>query len=178
MRSVVQLQPGEQRGCVGCHEHRHSAPPAKTPLASHRAPSELQPPPWGSQPFAFQTVVQPVLNSKCVSCHGANDKGGIHLTATLDADKVPASYRTLIEGGWVHYFDMTYGLRHHKAEPLSFGTSQSKLWKLLEAGHHDVQLSRDEMHALKCWIDLNCPLWPDYIPRDQRPATAPIAKAD
>ena len=29
--------------------------------------------------------------------------------------------------------------------------------------------SREEMHRVKCWIDLNCPLWPDYIQRDLRP---------
>ena len=27
MRSVVQLQPGEKRSCIGCHEHRQMAPP-------------------------------------------------------------------------------------------------------------------------------------------------------
>jgi maltooligosyltrehalose synthase len=82
---------------------------------------------------------------------------------------VPASFRTLIAGGWVHYFDMTWSLRHSKAEPRTFGTLRSKLWTLIEAGHYDVKLTRDEMHAVKCWIDLNCPLWPDYTPRDQRP---------
>lgn len=178
MRSVVQLQPGEQRGCIGCHEHRHSAPPLKTTMAALRAPSQLEAPPWGAEPFAYERVVQPVLNARCVQCHGADDAGGINLTGTLDAEKVPASYRTLIEGGWVHYFDMTYKLRHHKAEPLSFGTLQSRLWKLLDAGHHEVTLTRDEMHALKCWIDLNCPLWPDYVPRDLRPAAAPLAQAE
>ena len=27
MRSVIQLQPGEQRSCIGCHDNRHSSPP-------------------------------------------------------------------------------------------------------------------------------------------------------
>jgi len=169
MRSVVQLQPGEQRGCIGCHEHRRTAPPRKPTLAMQRPPSKLEPPPWGAGPMSYERVVQPVWDAKCVRCHDARHKSGVNLTATLDAEKVPASYLTLIKGGWVHYFTMVYGLRHHKAEPMTFGTLQSKLWKLLEAGHHDVKLTRDEMHAVKCWIDLNCPLWPDYIPRPQRP---------
>jgi hypothetical protein len=25
------------------------------------------------------------------------------------------------------------------------------------------------MRAIKAWIDLNCPLWPDYIYRPDRP---------
>ncbi|MFZ2639515.1 MAG: discoidin domain-containing protein [Verrucomicrobiia bacterium] len=178
MRSVTQLQPGEQRGCVGCHEHRQTAAPVKLTLASRRPPSKLQPPPWGAVPFAYERVVQPVWDAKCVRCHDANQKHGVNLTATLDAERVPASYRTLIAGGWVHYFDFTYGLRHSKAEPLSFGTLKSRLWQMLDAGHHDVKLARDEMHAVKCWIDLNCPLWPDYVPRDQRPRTPQITQVD
>ena len=23
-------------------------------------------------------------------------------------------------------------------------------------------MTRDEMRAIKAWVDLNCPLWPDY----------------
>ncbi len=172
MRSVVQLQPGEQRGCIGCHEHRHSAPPARPTAASRRAPAVPEPPPWGAVPFAYERVVQPVWDAKCVRCHDAGHKRGINLTSVLDAERVPASYRTLIAGGWVDYFDMTYRLRHAKAEPASFGTLKSRLWRVLDAGHHDVKLTRDEMHAIKCWIDLNCPLWPDYTPRPQRPAVA------
>ncbi|MCX6909441.1 MAG: hypothetical protein NTY01_15560, partial [Verrucomicrobia bacterium] len=177
MRSVVQLQPGEQRGCVGCHEHRQTAAPVRQTIAALRPPNTLQPPPWGAVPFAYEQVVQPVWNAKCVRCHDASHKRGINLTATLDADRVPASYRTLIAGGWVHYFDFTYGLRHSKAEPLAFGTLKSRLWQVLDAGHHDVKLTRDEMHAVKCWIDLNCPLWPDYIPREQRPRAPQVTKA-
>ena len=40
---------------------------------------------------------------------------------------------------------------------------------MLDAGHYDVKLTRDEMHRVKCWIDLNCPLWPDYQERMKRP---------
>ncbi|MFA6563752.1 MAG: discoidin domain-containing protein [Verrucomicrobiia bacterium] len=178
MRSVTQLQPGEQRGCVGCHEHRQTAAPVKLTLASRRPPSRLQPPPWGAEPFAYERVVQRVWDAKCVRCHDAGDKNKINLTGVLDAERVPASYRTLIAGGWVHYFDFTYRLRHSKAEPMSFGTLKSRLWQVLDAGHHDVKLTRDEMHAVKCWIDLNCPLWPDYIPRDQRPRTPQVTKVD
>ncbi len=101
-------------------------------------------------------------------CHDAQDKQGLNLTGALDTEKVPASYRTLIAGGWVHYFDYTWQLRHHKAEPASFGTLKSRLWQTLNAGHYDVKLTEDEVRAVKCWIDLNCPLWPDYQFRPQR----------
>lgn len=176
MRSVIQLQPGERRGCVGCHEHRHSAPPLHTTLAARRAPSRLRPPPWGDVPFAYERNVQPVWDRHCVSCHGdQRADGGINLAAALDKDLIPASYRALIEGAHVHYFDMTYKLRHDKAEPGTFGTLKSKLTKFLQPSHYDVRLAPDEMHAVKCWIDLNCPLWPDY---QFRPERAPLAAND
>ena len=41
---------------------------------------------------------------------------------------------------------------------------------VLNAGHNDVKLTPDEVQRIKCWIDLNCPLWPDYVQRDLRPA--------
>jgi len=65
----------------------------------------------------------------------------------------------------VHFFDWDYSMRHFKAEPLSFGTLQSTLWTVLKnSQHNEVTLTKEEMRALKTWIDLNCPLWPDYSP--------------
>lgn len=69
MRSVVQLQPGESRGCIGCHESRNSAPPTRLSLAMRRPPSRLELPPWGAVPYSYEKVVQPVLDARCVSCH-------------------------------------------------------------------------------------------------------------
>jgi len=168
MRSVVQLQPGEQRSCVGCHENRFTAPPVRQGLALRREPVRPAEPPWGAGPFSYEQAVQPVWDAKCVRCHDAGDKQQIDLTGALDADGVPASFRTLISQGWVHHFDYTYGREHHKAVPLSFGTLKSKLWKVLEKDHYEAKLTTAEMRAVKCWIDLNCPLWPDYRFRPER----------
>jgi len=178
MRSVVQLQPGEKRSCIGCHEDRKTTPPVRQTIAARRAPSRLDLPPWGTEPFSYEKVVQPVWDAQCVRCHDAKDKQDFNLAGTLDAERVPASYRTLIAGGWVHYFDWGYGVRHHKAEPVSFGTLKSKLWQVLDKGHYDVMLTREEMRRVKCWIDLNCPLWPDYIHRPDRPSPQKLTKND
>lgn len=170
MRSVVQVQPGEKRSCIGCHEDRRHAPPAKVPLAMLRPPSELEPPPWGPGALSYEKVVQPVLNARCVKCHDAKDSRKLDLTGTLDVDRIPASYKTLIRQGWVHVLDCGYNSGgNEKRDPLTFGTLKSKLWDVLNKGHYEVQLTRDEMHAIKCWIDMNCPLWPDYIQRELRP---------
>jgi len=172
MRSVLQLQPGETRSCIGCHEDRTAVARARRASALGRKPRLLEPPPWGAGPFSYEKVVQPVWDAKCIRCHNANHKRKIDLTGTRGADRVPASYRTLISRGLVHYFDYTYGREHAKAAPLTFGTVKSRLWQVLGAGHNDVKLSTDEMRRVKCWIDLNCPLWPDYTFRLDRPGPA------
>lgn len=171
MRSVIQLQPGEQRGCVGCHDDRRAVPRSRRPgTAMASQPRPLVPPPWGDGPFDYQRVVQPVLNNRCAACHDGRPEFGPDLRGTRDAERIPASYRSLITGGWVHYFDWAWGSRHFKAEPLSFGTLRSPLFAALKSeAHRDVHLEPDELRALKEWIDLNCPLWPDYQYRLDRP---------
>jgi len=169
MRSVVQLQDGERRSCVGCHEDRSSAPPVSRAVALRREAEPLQRPPWGGGAFSYEKVVQPVLDAKCISCHNAKHKRKLNFTGVLDADRVPASYRTLISRGLVHYFDWRYNVEHRKAAPRSFGTVKSKLWTVLNAGHNKVKLTADQARRIKCWIDLNCPLWPDYVHRLSRP---------
>jgi hypothetical protein len=170
MRSVVQLQPGEQRSCVGCHDARPAAPLRQVSQALKQPVQSLTPPPWGAEPFDYERVVQPVLDANCVSCHAPQEKAKLDLRGTRDANRVPASYRSLITGGWAHYFDWHYGARHFKAEPLTFGTTQSRLFRVLaDQDHAEVALKAEELRALKAWIDLNCPLWPDYRFRGERP---------
>lgn len=169
MRSVVQLQPGENRSCVGCHEDRAATPKhGRQPFG--RPVQSLTPPPWGAGPFSYEEVLQPVLDANCVRCHDAKSRATPDLTGVHDRERVPASYRSLIDGGWVHYFDWHYGSRHFKADPLSFGTLKSRLFTVLaDKDHERVALKPEEMRALKAWIDLNCPLWPDYRHRSDRP---------
>lgn len=178
MRSVVHLQTGERRSCVGCHDDRAAAPGQFAREEMNRPGQPLDPPPWGAQPFDYERVVQPVLDAHCVSCHApqsttdaARAKAAkLDLRGTRDADRVPASYRTLITGGYVHYFDWSYGSRHFKADPGTFGTVRSRLFEALRKEQHaEVKLARDEERALKAWVDLNCPLWPDYRYRKDRP---------
>ncbi|MCP5115990.1 MAG: hypothetical protein GY953_34610, partial [bacterium] len=49
MRSFTGLMPGEQRGCVGCHEQHSTASPQHRSLAAMRPPTELSPPPSGTE---------------------------------------------------------------------------------------------------------------------------------
>ncbi len=171
MRSVLQTQSGETRSCIGCHEGRHVAPPTNCRvMAMTQSAKTPQVASWGGVPLSYEKVVQPVLDAKCVRCHDGSHKRGLDLRGVLDADKIPASYKTLIRKGLVHFAD--YGWNSggcEKFPPLTLGSIRSKVVQVLEAGHKDVKLTRDEMRRLKTWIDLNCPLWPDYIFRPNRP---------
>ncbi|NQT51565.1 hypothetical protein HQ576_05925, partial [bacterium] len=172
MRSVVQFQPGENRSCIGCHESRGMAPTPRVPLAFDNSPRELELPPWGGRAFDYEETIQPVLDAKCVRCHDAKHKRKIDLTGTLDKERIPASYKTLIIQGWVHVVDMGYNSGGNgKLEPRTFGTLKSKLFAVLAKGHNDVKLAPMQMRALKCWVDMNCPLWPDYQYRYDRRST-------
>ena len=46
--------------------------------------------------------------------------------------------------------------------PYFAGSTQSGLLTLLEQGHHDVKLSREEFEKISCWIDLLVPFCGDY----------------
>lgn len=168
MRSVVQLAPGERRGCIGCHEPRSRAPHAgKRPTANASAPVRAYP--WDRRPFSFERDVQPVLDRHCVPCHNADHESGIDLRGDLGDDLVPQSYRTLISQGWLHYFDWSYNPGgNEKAEALTFGSRRSRLWQVLGKGHHGVRMSAEDILRIKTWTDLNCPLWPDYVHRPER----------
>ena len=174
MRSVVQLHPGESRSCIGCHENRLSVPDGGLTFASAREPQVLREPPWGAGPFWYERVVQPVFDRKCVECHNIETAKKsvkqLDLTGNRDENKIPASYRSLLQSGDVHYFDYTWGAgKTTKAAPYTFGVSQSKVLNILrDENHRNISLEPEEEQAIKCWIDLNVPLWGDYQMRRER----------
>jgi hypothetical protein len=171
MRSVVQLAPGERRGCVGCHEPRSQAPRAGA-RPRRLAASAVRASAWDRRPFDYERDVQPVLTKRCAGCHNARHPLGLDLRADRADDLVPASYRTLIGAGLVHYCDWSWNPGgNEKLDPLTFGTLRSKLWRTLAPGHHGVRLTADEALRIKTWTDLNCPLWPDYRHRPDRAAS-------
>jgi hypothetical protein len=187
MRSYIHLKPGERLSCIGCHEHRQTAPPsagASLPLALMRPPSNIQPPPFGAGAFSYQDRVQPVFDQRCVSCHGPEaPAGGIDLSGRRDARGVPVSFLTLVRPRTnpnrpplVHFFDNWWGVSSTVpvAEPRTFGSSVSPLIEFVDHHHHGIRmtdqqrtglkLSVSERRVLTTWIDLNCPLWNNYCP--------------
>lgn len=76
MRSWSTLQPGEVQACVGCHEHKNTAPPVAAYASLRRervVPRDLDPFHGPSRGFSFIREVQPILDRHCVRCHDQRD---------------------------------------------------------------------------------------------------------
>ncbi len=170
MRSLTYLQPGEQTSCVGCHEHRTTAPAVnQASLAALREPSSIAPGPDGSKPFSYPILVQPILDKHCVSCHGGEKTdGGLDLTGTPEGP-FSRSYNALVR---LVPFSSWQGTPQANHEPLThpdqFGARASSLMPLLLEGHEDVRLSNEEYERLITWMDTNALFYGTFDPEDQK----------
>jgi len=150
MRSATYLQPGERLLCQGCHEPRHRAPaaPARFPLALRREPSAIRPEVEGANPFSYPRLVQPVLERHCLPCHKEN------------ADKAPNLAREPVKQGWYASYRSlapAYGFHDYRdgyrTTPGAFGARASKLFQMLDKGHHDLTLPADDLRRITLWLD-------------------------
>jgi len=162
MRTYVQAVPGVTRSCIGCHESKGTSPPrsARTPLALDAPPARPEPESWGAGYVDYATMIQPILDRHCVSCHGGSEgiAGGIDLS-----------------GGWTWAFNLSYEtllknrlvgfLRCHNSDvtssvilpPRTLGSGSAPLAKLVLSGHdgHIDELSTTERDLLFAWMDTN-----------------------
>jgi hypothetical protein len=183
MRTITYVQHGERVSCVGCHEHRMSAPlRTMSDLAAlRRPPSRIDAGDLGGRPFSYVEVVQPILDKHCVRCHGAEEPdGGLDLTGTPEGG-FTKSYVSLLSdvdfwGGGTNPENAAkalvprFGGRNQiQVTPPggTYGALGSRLIKLLRAGHEDVQLGPAELRRLAAWIDLNAIFYGVYLPEDQ-----------
>ncbi len=150
MRSATHVREGERLACAGCHNPRHQSTPRvdAMPLALQRPPSKLQEDVSGSRPFSYPLLVQGVLDKHCVSCHHQNGDAAPNLAREPITNNWYASYNNLVRQ--YGFYDYQHGYR---TTPGQFGARASKLYALLQQGHYDVALSKEEMHRLTLWLD-------------------------
>ncbi|MFV2067143.1 MAG: hypothetical protein ACC645_09205, partial [Pirellulales bacterium] len=168
MRSLTYLQPGETVACIGCHEHRQSAPAVGGfGQAFSKPPADIQPGPEGSRPLSYPRLVQPVLDQHCVACHNREKpEGDVVLTGEPEGP-FTRSYNALVQR--VSYPAWGNG---DNSEPLSwpgyFGARGSRLTTLLRDGHYDVQLPPEDWERLITWMDANALFYGTFNVEDQQ----------
>ena len=180
MRSVTYLQPGERRGCVGCHERPGTSPPARATLAMGRPPSVIEPGPDGTRPFSYPRLVQPVLDRHCLRCHDGK-KGPLNSDPVLTgepSESFTRSYENLRPYvRWYEWGGAT--ISPTVTLPGRIGADASPLTKILQDDTHaeGVKLSEADRRRINIWLDGNVPFYGTYYPEQQRAQRAGEAVA-
>jgi hypothetical protein len=168
MRSGAVVQSGERTGCVGCHEHRLTAPPSlssETPLALRRPPSRLEG--WHGPPrmFSYIDEVQPVLDKHCVSCHDYGRPAGEKLNLAADRTE---SFNTSYMELWRRNHVAAIGAGPAEIQPAyGWGSHRSRLVESLRSPdavpeHKDIRLDPEEFDRIVTWVDVNGVYYPSY----------------
>ncbi|MBM4094422.1 MAG: hypothetical protein FJ276_34190, partial [Planctomycetes bacterium] len=170
MRSIVYLQPGERRSCVGCHEPRAAAPERRNLAALTRGPAVIQPGPDGTRPFSYPRLVQPVLDRHCQRCHdGTPGTGKSGLVLTGEADGLfTRSYNNLKP--YLRWYEWGgASITQAVTYPGRSGADESRLTKILaDATHASLALPPQDRDRLLIWLDGNVPFYGTYDQEQQR----------
>ena len=168
MRSSTYLQPGEQAGCVGCHEPRESSPTIHPSPADGQTVLKLEPPvgPQYQGGLSFAKTVQPVLDRYCIDCHGLQETAGkIDLLGTIDAteENIANTFQRLLPS--TAYASLTrdgslvkiaqYGRETWYSQPKDYFAHGGTLAKLLLEGHEKIELDPQSLQRMMDWLDLN-----------------------
>jgi hypothetical protein len=180
MRSFTSVMPGEQRGCVGCHEAQTLSPPRKRTIAMSKPPAKLKPYAIGPHySLGYERDIQPILNKYCGKCHQGDGKGREKLDLTLRPSKdggcFPEPYLTLTLGKKRHLRDFprnceggiagTILAENRPWRPEDYGTFppmtalsyKSELIKRASSGkHNDVKVDDLSLTKLILWVDTLC----------------------
>ena len=165
MRTFLNLMPGENRSCVGCHEVRNKAPNLKraNPMALDFPVEKLYPQPGDSGPRTvhYARDVQPILDKHCVGCHGHEEPAG-ELTLTGEPTRFfNQSYDNLTGKGLVSYLHTSgFGSAHVPVEPpMTFGSYQSPMVERIRQAPCKSNITREEFIRIVTWIDANAPFY-------------------
>ena len=165
MRSEVYLQPGENRGCVGCHEQAQTIGKnaAAVSIASRRRPSAVTPPPADMAPISYPRLIQPILDRNCISCHsGEEGRPSPNLTGAVSG-VFTDSYHGLRP--YVRYYEWGgNNIRYMSTLPGMCGADMSPLTKILDDENHGekISLSDADRRTIYLWLDANAPFYGVY----------------
>lgn len=185
-RSWDTVRPGEKKACRGCHAKEDANVydfKRENTLAWKSTPQKLQPFYEGVRGFSFIKEIQPILDTKCVGCHDGSQEGMMSLKGTMK------NHGTLEKRTWSEsYLNLTHAEKKQRRDdqfylgdpenevvnwiskmskpteldPYSFGAATSGMMKMLEEGHHEVELTEKEYHLFAAWLDLLVPFVGEY----------------
>lgn len=169
MRSIAYLQPGERRGCVGCHESVGQTAGLTRPLAFQRDPSTIQPGPDGTHPWSFPRLVQPILDRRCVRCHdGVGENQNRPNLLGIPQNQFTVSYESLKSYiRWYEWGDNS--IQQTVTLPGLMPADVSPLTAILDNPIHQSysEISEDERKILFLWMDGNASFYGCYSPTEQ-----------
>jgi hypothetical protein len=133
-----------QQGCVGCHEDPERTPPNRFVKALSSPSPVLTLPPERRRVPSYAGDVKPIVEAKCLSCHGPGGK-----PPRLDGDVALSPYRA---GGEARRSSLVWHLLGRTtARPWDADAGRSQA-RPMPAGSEP--LSADEVRAFVEWIDL------------------------
>jgi hypothetical protein len=140
-----------------------------TTKALQKPPQELRPFYGPVRGFSYAKEIQPIWDKKCVSCHTGEAGKPVSLLSKVKLDDKSKrnwseSYLNLSKNGnpnpvvnWLNVQSIPPML-----PPYFAGACKSKLVDMLQKGHYDAKMTREEMDKIACWIDLLVPFCGDY----------------
>ncbi|MHC4214676.1 MAG: HzsA-related protein, partial [Planctomycetota bacterium] len=161
MRTFVKAAPGVTRSCIGCHETKMSAPANHIRSMAHNyPPAKPKPESWGSGFVDYPTMIQPILDEHCVSCHGGQQ--GIEAGIDLSGGWTWAfniSYETLIKNtlvGFLNCHNSSVNTSDFQP-PGTYGSGAAPLTQLLLSDHKDriPKLTKKQHELIFAWMDTN-----------------------
>jgi len=170
MLSFVNVQPGEMRGCVGCHEPRsQSAAASASPVlkALKSAPAKIQPIEGVPEILDYPRDIQPIWNKHCLSCHDTEKHKGRVIMSGEEGTKYSLSYVFLYNQSQYDVggnFTMDWKNELGNRAPYHFGSGNAALLQKLEPTHHGVKMSESEKRRVRRWLDAVAPFPGTYAP--------------
>jgi hypothetical protein len=187
MRSFTGVQPGESRGCLGCHEsHTQTQKITHMGKALSRTPSDITPVPWEDISVSYERYVQPALDNYCGKCHqDPKSKGYKKFNSTLRPGflgfKEP--YMTLLgsptwgnrykerpnkDDGGFGWADVIMVEAHGTIDSVAYVTTppmtklsyKSRLVELMSSGkHYGVKVDQENLLRVIHWVDAMGPYY-------------------
>ena len=160
----LQVRPGEQKTCNGCHSPRRGNPQrlATESIALNRAASDLSLDLPTVPVIDYVTNIQTIFDASCASCHsvtnpaGTGPEAGLDLSGDLSGAGFTISYDQLVNGmNGSELVSVGESRQSHLIERLfNEELRASKNLPASDANTHESMLSVADRLTLVEWIDL------------------------